>query len=137
MNIRVWFSFALLFIAACSAEQAPLTATSVRLTTPLPGMSMGAAYLQLHNHSSQDVRITRVASPQLDSVEMHESILENDISRMLKLPEVVVPAGQTVVFEPGAKHRLLRYRTDIAAPVTLQFFTGDALLLSVEAAFQD
>lgn len=131
------FACLLVFLSACSAEQPPLTASSLRLAAPMPGMSMGAAYLELHNNSAQDIRITRVASPQLESVEMHETILEDDISRMVRLAQVVVPAGQSLAFEPGAKHLMVRYPAHRETPITLNFFADDALLLSVRADFQD
>ncbi len=127
----------LCLLCACSDERAPLTVTSVRLAPTMPGMNMGAAYLELNNHSAQDIRITRVSSPELRSVEMHESVQENDISRMVKLPEVVVPAGKTLVFEPGGKHLMVRYPEQRTTPVTLNFYADDALLLSVSASFSD
>lgn len=94
-------------------------------------MRMGAGYLTLTNNSAQDIRITRVHGVGVDSVEMHESILEDGVSRMQKLPGVVVPAGQSVLFEPGAKHLMLRYPESIPRQVTLQFFAGEDLLLAV------
>jgi copper(I)-binding protein len=49
---------------------------------------------------------------------------------MEKLPSVVVPAGQSVLFEPGAKHLMLRYPETTPHQVTLQFFSGEDLLLA-------
>jgi copper(I)-binding protein len=92
---------------------------------------MGAGYLQFTNNSPEDIRITHISSPQLESVEMHETILKDDIARMAKLAEVVVPAGQSLSFEPGAKHLMLRYPETIPQQVTLHFFAGDEPLLSV------
>jgi len=128
-------------LAACSgdpdpsgsvaANLPPLTAADVRLPQPLSGMRMGAGYLTLENNSAQDIRITHVISPELESVEMHESILKDGVSRMKKLPEVVVLAGKTIAFEPGAKHLMLRYPESIPSDVTLRFFSGEDLLLSI------
>jgi hypothetical protein len=116
---------------SAAADSPPLTVADLRIPQPLTGMRMGAGYLTLANNSAQDIRITHVVSPELESVEMHESILDDGVSRMKKLPEVVVPAGKTLVFEPGAKHLMLRYPESIPSNVTLRFFSGEDLLLSV------
>lgn len=112
----------------------PLTVSDMRLTKPMSGMSMGAGYLTLSNNSEQDIRITRVDGIGVDSVDMHESILEDGISRMEKLPQIEIPAGQSVLFEPGAKHLMLRYPDETPSQVTLQFFSGDDLLLDITTA---
>ena len=130
----------LLLLGACSGESSltsgdaavlPYLVSDLRLPPPPAGSRMGAAYLQFTNNSPEDIRITHISSPQLESVEMHETILKDDIARMAKLAEVLVPAGQSLAFEPGAKHLMLRYPAAIPQQVTLHFFAGDEPLLSV------
>ena len=121
-----------LFVAACSSESGPpLAVSDVEVTRPMPGMSMSAGYLVLRNASSEATTITHVSSPQYGSVEMHETRIEDGVSRMRKLPEVVVEPGSNVVFERGGKHLMLMRPADDLSNVTLNFYSGDALLLSV------
>ena len=61
-----------LALAACSPERAPLVATDVLVNKPVPGTQMSAGYFTMQNNSDQPVTITRVVSPQFESVEMHE-----------------------------------------------------------------
>jgi copper(I)-binding protein len=124
-------------LGACSADMAPLTAENIELPAPVPGVSMGAGYLTLDNNSGQDIVITDVKSPQLDSVKMHETVLEDGVSRMRGLPQVTIAANQSVVFERGAKHLMLRYPDERPRQLTLQFFAGDALLLSVDVSLEE
>ena len=98
---------------------------------------MGAGYLTLTNSTDQLVAITQVTSPDLISVEMHESVLEDGISRMYKLQEVAILPGGTATFEPGAKHLMLRYPDELPNNVTLQFYAGESLLLSIDAKLGD
>ena len=119
-------------LAACSARQAPLLAEDVVLTQPIPGLSMGAGYLTLRNTTSQRIRIDRVSSPDLESVAMHESVLEDGISRMYELPEVVILPGRSVSFEAGSKHLMIQYPVDARDTITLQFYSGKAMLLSID-----
>ncbi len=120
------------WLSACSIENTPLVATDIVVTRPLPGVRMGVGYLSLTNTTSQRILITKVMSPNFVSVEMHESVLEDGISRMYKLGEVAILPSRTVRFEPGGKHLMIRYRVDVPDVVTLQFYAGDALLLSVD-----
>ncbi len=121
-----------LALTACSSEPTPpLAVSDVELTKPMPGMSMSAGYLVLRNASSEATTITHVSSPQYGSVEMHETRIEDGVSRMRKLPEVVVEPGSNVVFERGGKHLMLMRPADDLSNVTLNFYSGDALLLSV------
>lgn len=121
-------------LLACTLENAPLVAENVVVTKPLPGVRMGAGYLSLSNTTSQTILITKVLSPNFDSVEMHESVLEDGVSRMYKLDELVILPGRTVHFEPGGKHLMLRQPTGTMGVITLQFYAGDALILSIDAA---
>ena len=137
MKLRLLYLLGFFFVLACSSEQPPLLVEELHLARPLPGMRMSAGYLTLTNNSDQQISITRVHSAQLESVEMHESVLQDGISRMYKLQEVVILAGHSVKFEPGGKHLMLRYGTTIPAELTLQFYAGETLLLSVGAALED
>jgi len=137
MKIVALCVLAFLLVLACSAEQPPLLAEQLQIARPLPGMSIGAGYLTLRNNSDQQISITRVRSPELESVEMHESVLEDGISRMYKLQKVVILPGQSTRFEPGARHLMLRYRATIPSQVTLQFYAGETLLLSISATLED
>ncbi len=137
MKLRSLCVLTFFFVVACSAERPPLLAEQLQIPRPVPGMSMGAGYLTLQNSSDQQITITRVHSPELKSVEMHESVLEDGVSRMYKLQEVVILPGQSVSFEPGAKHLMLHYPATIPTQVTLQFYAEETLLLSVGATLED
>ena len=137
MIMRSLLLTALTCFVACSSEQPPLIADQVNITKPVPGVSMGAGYLTLRNTSDQIIAITQVSSPDLESVEMHESVLEDGVSRMYKLQEVAILPGGSTTFEPGAKHLMLRYPDELTDSVTLQFYAGETLLLSVDATLGD
>ena len=94
---------------------------------------MGAGYLALHNTSTQAITIGRVTSPDGIAVAMHESELVDGIMRMRELPALTIPARQSVVFEPGGKHLMLRYPVVMPDTVTLQFFAGADMLLTIQA----
>ena len=131
------FAHDLPIVMASQLQSAPLVAKDIVITRPLPGVRMSACYLSLTNATNQSILITKVMSPNFASVEMHESVLEDGISRMVKLDEVAILPSRTVRFEPGGKHLMLRYPVDTIDAVTLQFYDGDALLLSIVTTPED
>ena len=121
----------LLALGACAADETPLVATDVVIRAPMPGMNMSAGYLTLRNNSDADITITKVTSPQFAAVEMHETRVEGEVSRMVELEAVTVPAGSAVAFEPGGKHLMLMRPPDELDAVTLEFYAGPDIVLTL------
>ena len=113
----------------------PVVAANVVVTAPAPGMPMAAGYLDISNHSGTALRITHVTSPDYTSVEMHETIVEDDVARMREIPVLEIQDGETVVFERGGKHLMLMKPIGTPGTITLNFYSDELLLLSVSAEF--
>ncbi len=126
-----------ILLCACSSDEAPLVADDVVVNAPRPAMRMSAGYLTLTNNSDAAITITGVSSPEFGSVEMHETTLEDGISRMRELNELTIAAGATVTFEPGGKHLMLMNRRDTSDTTSLQFYAGDTLVLTVTATLAE
>lgn len=122
---------------ACSQESAPLVASDVVVSNPKPGMSMTAGYLSLSNNALQPIVITQVASPQFESVELHESVIEDGVARMYPLGDVTILAKSSVVFQPGGKHLMLMRPVGEFDTVSLDFYAGEAVVLTVNVALSD
>ena len=118
-----------------SRDGPPLVATNVVVTAPAPDMSMAAGYLEISNFSGTSIRLTRVSSPDYESVEMHETVIEDDVARMRAIPVLEIEDGGTVVFERGGKHLMLMGPIGAPDAVTLNFYSDEVLLLSVSAEF--
>jgi copper(I)-binding protein len=71
----------------CGGEAGPpVVAANVVVTGPAAQAPMAAAYLDISNRSGAPVRITHVSSPEYESVEIHETVVEDDIARMRRIP---------------------------------------------------
>ena len=128
---------ALALVAGCSDNDGPpIVATNVVVTAPGAGIPMAAGYLRIGNRSGSDIRITRVSSPEYGSVEMHETVIEDGVARMRAIPVLEIADGETVVFERGGKHLMLMQPAGEPRTITLNFYSGDVLLLSVSAEFK-
>ena len=133
MRLSVAFLLVAL-LAACSGEQAPLTADSVDVRLPRPGTNMGVAYLTIENTTAEAITITSVSSPQFDAVEMHETNMTEGVSRMRKLDSVTIPAKGSVAFERGGKHLMLMRPRAGLDNVLLTFHADAAPILSLSVA---
>ena len=127
---------ALTALSACDSNGGPpVVATNVVVTAPGAGMPMAAGYLEISNRSGSDIRITRVTSPNYEAVELHETTVEDGIARMREIPALEVADGETVVFERGGKHLMLMKPVGTPGMITLNFYSDDVLLLSVNTEF--
>ncbi len=125
-------------LAACGGEQqAPLVATDVEITRPMPGRGMSAGFLVLTNNTDEVVRITGVTSPQFGSVEIHETTIEDGISRMRELDELVVPARGSVTLQRGGKHLMLMRAAELKDSVTLELMTDGVPVLTIRYSFPE
>jgi copper(I)-binding protein len=134
--MRFYLVLVVTLLGACGVgSQPPLVATDVVVTPPLPGTNMSAAYLSLTNNTDQTISISRVASLQYESVQLHESTIEDGVARMRAIHALPIPAGETIVLRRGGKHLMLMRPTGLADTVSLQFFADDDLILTVDATF--
>lgn len=63
-----------------------------------------AIYMDIANPSTVPDKLLKVSSADAMSLEMHDTVITHNIARMQPLPYVIIPAGQTISFKPGAKH---------------------------------
>ncbi len=97
-----------LLLSACGQSTgANLSVDSAWVRAMPPGSKMTAAYFSLHNNSGEEVRIISVSSPEFSSASLHESVIEDGVSRMLEIPVLVLKPGESVHLEPGGKHLML------------------------------
>jgi copper(I)-binding protein len=133
--MRLFPLTALVLLAACGPPKPPLVASDVEITPPMPGRTMSAGYLVLTNNTDEAIIIDGVRSPQFGAVEIHETTLEDGISRMRQIEELVVPARGSVTLERGGKHLMLMRAQGSGETVTLLLLSDDAPVLTIEHAY--
>lgn len=69
----------------------------------LPTARSGIGYLTLMNNGTEADRLIEVRSP-FPKATLHETVLENDVARMISVDGIEIPPGGTVKLEPGGKH---------------------------------
>ena len=133
--MRISILLLAMLLSACGAPEAPLVISELEITKPMPGMKMSAGFLVITNQTNETARITRVSSPQFEAVEIHETTISDGISRMRELEALEVPGQSSIVLERGGKHLMLIRPRDLQDTVTLQFFSGELPLLTIDYSF--
>ncbi len=72
-----------------------------------PVASNGAAYLTLYNGGLTDDRLVSMSSSIADIAMLHQNLVDEGMSSMVHVDELLIKAGQTVTFKPGAYHIML------------------------------
>lgn len=131
-------------LALCACTPGPTPPPEIgaaRVMLPPPGGAMAAGYFELRNPGHRSLVLQSVSSPAFASVEMHETVEVDGLSRMRELETVTVPAGETVRFEPGGRHlmlmgpRLERASAPTEVPLTLQWRDDTGQVQTLEARF--
>ena len=75
-----------------------------------PGAMSGgssAVYMQIMNRGDSDISIRSASSAAAGVVELHRTIIKDDMARMEALAGLLIPAGETVDLTPGGAHIML------------------------------
>jgi copper(I)-binding protein len=72
-----------------------------------PGTQVLAAYMELKNKGAADVKIVGMTSPEFHRVELHETVQQDGVARMVARPDFNVPAKKSIHLKPGGHHVML------------------------------
>ncbi len=92
-----------------------------------PGMKMTAAYGSFTNHGTEIIEITSFSSDSFTDVSLHQTTMENGVSKMEQLPGWSQSAGTRTVLKPGGLHLMLM-------DPTREIHPGDSIGLTLIAA---
>ena len=66
-----------------------------------------AAYMQITNLTDSELTVTGITSPDFAAAELHRTVVEDGVARMLPVPELTIQAGGSITLEPGGLHLML------------------------------
>ncbi|MEZ4518538.1 MAG: copper chaperone PCu(A)C [Chloroflexota bacterium] len=137
----------LVLLAACGGQtgdttgdmsDGELVVDTISANLSLP-TATGAVYMHITNHTDQDDALIGAAVPGCGVVELHEMSMDGDVMVMRPVEggKIVVPAGETVVLQPGGLHvmcmdKTVEYAIGDMVPVTLEFETAGTRELTAE-----
>ena len=98
-----------LLLAACGTpgEEPPLSVSGMTVYEPPPGTSAAVAYFTLRNGSTAPLLLREVSSPEFRAVEMHATVVDQGVARMLALDSLTVAGRSEIEFAAGGNHLML------------------------------
>ena len=85
-------------------QPASLMISGAYIRTMPPGQKVTAAFLTVSNVEEFDCQILSATSPLTNRIEFHQHRHVDGLMRMRQMQSVLIAAGETVVFKPGAFH---------------------------------
>jgi copper(I)-binding protein len=72
---------------------------------PSPEVADSAAfYISLANNAEEEDAVVGVSADRCGSMQVHETVMVDDVMEMQHVDELALPPGETVVMEPGGFH---------------------------------
>ena len=72
-----------------------------------PSVKMLAGYFTIMNHSGKSAEIVGASSDKFEKIELHKTVHEGGVAKMIAQPSVEVGKHATVKFQPGGLHLML------------------------------
>ena len=109
VSYRFWVSLALMATPALAADYdaGPIhVAAPWARATARPGAT-GGGFMAITNRGPAPDRLTAMACADATSTELHRTVAQNGVMRMLPVEGLDLPPGKTVVLSPGGLHAML------------------------------
>lgn len=102
----------------------------------VPGRN-GAAYMTLVNTSGAERHLVAVETAASARAELHRSIMDDGVMKMVEQDAIPVPAGETTALEPGGFHVMLvgakeSVKAGTTIPLSLRFADGTCRRVTAE-----
>ena len=106
IHLLVLILISVIFTSACAQAQ-PVTVENAWARPTLSGDN-GAVYFEIYNPGQREETLLGASSQVAEKAEIHESAMDSaGTMSMHPMHGVAVPAGETILFEPGSLHVML------------------------------
>lgn len=73
----------------------------------LPGKMSTGAFMEITNSSNKDISLIKATSDVSQITEIHDHVNVDGMMKMVAIPKLSIPAGQTITLKPGSLHIML------------------------------
>lgn len=114
---------------ARSLDRSPIKVVDTWSRSTPPAARTGVVYMTIRNEGSEADALLDFESPVAARVELHQTVVEKGVARMIPVPQLEVPGRSEVKLEPNGLHLMLvDLRAPLVAgqsfPVTMAFRSG-------------
>ncbi|MCK5479955.1 MAG: copper chaperone PCu(A)C [Gammaproteobacteria bacterium] len=105
-------SLPVILIAVFCLHSIAYAASTLEITHPWvreapPSARVLAAYMSIKNPGDSAITINGISSPDFESAEIHRTVINDGVARMLHIKQLDVPANGIIRLEPGGLHLML------------------------------
>ncbi len=97
----------LLLLSACALAEPGLQIANAWIAEAPPSSKVMAGYMDIKNPTDTVLEITKVASADFSSIEIHRTVHEDGMARMLRQTGISVPANGSFELKPGGYHLMM------------------------------
>ena len=122
-----------LFISTITIA-APLTVSQSYVRETPPHAKNSAAFMQINNNSSSDIKLIAAVSEISDHVELHTHISEDGLMKMRQVKEILIAAEDKTTLQPGGYHVMFiglknGLKADNTVTIKLYFDNGEEVIV--------
>ena len=133
--MRAFIAAVLLFATQFAAAE-NISIEDSQIRQPMPGRTVTAGYLTLHNHTAVEQQLVAVSSAAFARIELHQHSHRDGMMRMEQVEQIVIASGDSVKLAPGGLHLMLfEPATELeigqTVAVLLHFADGQQLTLAL------
>lgn len=126
-------------VLAAAADQISVDKAYVRLAPPSAPTT--AAFMVIHNHGDQDIKVVKADSPASRLTELHTHLNEGGVMKMRPVAAIEVKAKSMAVLQPGGLHVMMidlkaPLKEGDVVPMTLGFDDGSSKKLELKVERQ-
>lgn len=128
------FIAAVLLFATQFAVAENISIEDSQIRQPMPGRTVTAGYLTLHNHTAVEQQLVAVSSAAFARIELHQHSHRDGMMRMEQVDAITIAANASVSLAPGGLHLMLFEPVAALQPgqtvgLTLVFANGEQLAI--------
>ncbi len=97
-----------------------------------PTVKVLAAYMTIINTGEKARKLIRISSPAFTRIEIHQSVMKDDMAHMKHRTELTIPAQSAVALQPGGLHLMLMeakkpYHAGDSLTLIMSFLDGEEI----------
>ena len=106
--MKFFFNLIVLLLIASNLHASDITIENSRIRMMPSGTLINAGYFSITNNTDKDITLVKAISNRFNSVEMHNTIKDGDIMKMIKQESVTIAANSKLEFKPMSYHLMLK-----------------------------
>jgi len=105
--MKFFLNLILLTLVTTNLYATDISIENSRIRMMPPGVPMTAGYFLISNNTNKDIILTGVRSSSFKSIEMHNTIKDGDVMKMVKQESILISANSKLEFKPMSYHLML------------------------------